>query len=226
VCSGISLGWLANSLILGYWRLINMGILHRDISSGNVMMLRPGQTFTRREWKENGAAEHKIQDEALVESEKKLQEVLAKLNRDPTGLLSDFDLHTTHSTAASHFTSIRHIVPTDEDYQGNIDDCEISSSSSSASMTSTEEAARMPRHGKRRKTNTHSSVSVQTSKSRISICRQSGESSSGCRDRASQAEGAHRVIDYRTVSFSVRLRFLLQFSECCLVRLGYTCVHV
>jgi hypothetical protein len=193
-----------------------MGILHRDISSGNVMMLRPGQTFTRREWKENSTAGHKIQDEALVESEKKLQEVLAKLNRDPTGMLSDFDLHTTHSAVASHLSFIRHLAHTNEDRQVNADHCEISSGSSSASMTSTEETVRTPQHAKRRKTNTHSSVSVQTSKSRSSISRQSGESSCGSQDRASQAEGAHRVIDYRTVSFSIGLRLLLQFSEFCL----------
>jgi hypothetical protein len=185
-----------------------MGILHRDISAGNVMMLRPGQKFTRREWREDRAAERKIQDEMLIESEKKLREVLGQLNRDPTGMLSDFDLHTTHSATASHLAFIRNPVDTDEACQGNADDCEISSSSSSASMTSSEEAAR---HGKRRKTNTHSSVSVQTSTSRTSISRKSGESSSSCPDCTSQAEGAHRVIDYRTVGFSVRLRFLSVF---------------
>lgn len=81
----------------GYWRLVNLGILHRDISEGNVMLLRTGQTFARREWKETSSSFTPTSD-LLVDSEKELERVLAKLDRDPTGMLLDFDLHTTHSS--------------------------------------------------------------------------------------------------------------------------------
>ncbi|KAG9103626.1 hypothetical protein FRC06_009284 [Ceratobasidium sp. 370] len=75
--------------IMGYWRLVNMGIIHRDISGGNVMLLSPGQNFRRREWKEQPAGS----SEPLSESEAKLREYLERFDRDPTGMLSDFDMY-------------------------------------------------------------------------------------------------------------------------------------
>ncbi|KAG8745854.1 hypothetical protein FRC10_006881 [Ceratobasidium sp. 414] len=74
--------------MMGCWRLVNMGIIHRDISGGNVMLLSPGQHFRRREWKEPVET-----SEPLSESETKLREYLARFDRDPTGILSDFDMY-------------------------------------------------------------------------------------------------------------------------------------
>ncbi|KAF8600861.1 hypothetical protein BDV93DRAFT_608443 [Ceratobasidium sp. AG-I] len=90
--------------ILGYWRLVNLGILHRDISDGNVMLLRGTQTYQRREWMEEEERNEDV--EALrkrfgdmAESESKLRHYMNKLNRDPKGMVSDFDLHTIHDHA-------------------------------------------------------------------------------------------------------------------------------
>ncbi|KAG9091060.1 hypothetical protein FS749_000111 [Ceratobasidium sp. UAMH 11750] len=88
--------------ILGYWRLVNKGLLHRDISDGNVLMLREGQGYHKREWKAPQAATCKL-DPEMAESEKLLQEVLDRLDRDPTGMLNDFDLFTTHGELGDAF---------------------------------------------------------------------------------------------------------------------------
>ncbi|KAG9089330.1 hypothetical protein FS749_001423 [Ceratobasidium sp. UAMH 11750] len=82
--------------ILGYWRLVNKGLLHRDISDGNVLMLRDGNGYNKREWKTPRGTMSEL-DPGLAESERLLQEVLDRLERDPTGMLNDFDLFTTHS---------------------------------------------------------------------------------------------------------------------------------
>ncbi|KAG8726715.1 hypothetical protein FRC11_014655, partial [Ceratobasidium sp. 423] len=60
----------------GYWGLFNLGIMHRDISDGNVMMLSEGQGFDRKEWKERRGDALESQVEALFESERMLGEVL------------------------------------------------------------------------------------------------------------------------------------------------------
>ncbi|KAG8709282.1 hypothetical protein FRC11_005715 [Ceratobasidium sp. 423] len=81
--------------ILGYWGLFNIGILHRDISEGNVLMLTPGQQLDRQTHDTDGT---ELTDQVLIESEKKLREVLDQLGgREPTGMLSDFDLHAMHT---------------------------------------------------------------------------------------------------------------------------------
>ncbi|KAH7338967.1 hypothetical protein B0J17DRAFT_717399 [Rhizoctonia solani] len=85
---------------LGYWRLFNLGYIHRDISSGNIMILKPEQVFLRREWKEPITDLSDIQDEEIRRSELKLREVLAWLNRDPTGMLLDFSFCAKHSGKA------------------------------------------------------------------------------------------------------------------------------
>ncbi|EUC60476.1 WD40-repeat protein (notchless protein), related protein, putative [Rhizoctonia solani AG-3 Rhs1AP] len=80
--------------ILGYRGLFNVGILHRDISEGNVLMLSPGQNLDRDDILSNT----EIIDDVLIESEKKLREVLDQLgDREPAGMLSDLDLYSTHS---------------------------------------------------------------------------------------------------------------------------------
>ncbi|KAF8600837.1 hypothetical protein BDV93DRAFT_608423 [Ceratobasidium sp. AG-I] len=104
--------WVANSVeeflralldaILGYWRLVNLGILHRDISDGNVMLLRGAQNYPRRQWLEERAEDVETlrgQFGDMAESESELRKILNSLNRDPSGMLSDFDLHTKHRRA-------------------------------------------------------------------------------------------------------------------------------
>ncbi|KAG8719362.1 hypothetical protein FRC08_003028 [Ceratobasidium sp. 394] len=88
--------------ILGYWRLVNKGLLHRDISDGNVLMLQEGRGYNKREWKIPRATTSEL-DPELVESERLLQEVLDGLSRDPTGMLNDFDLFTTHGDLGASF---------------------------------------------------------------------------------------------------------------------------
>ncbi|CAE6451568.1 unnamed protein product [Rhizoctonia solani] len=83
--------------VLGYWRLFNLGYIHRDISDGNILMLKPDQAVTRREWKEPVTDLSDIEDEDVRKSEQKLREVVAQLNRDPTGMLIDFNLCVQHS---------------------------------------------------------------------------------------------------------------------------------
>ncbi|CAE6466208.1 unnamed protein product [Rhizoctonia solani] len=84
--------------ILGYWGLFNIGILHRDISEGNVMMLSPDQRLVHTTGKGDPHMTCAgIKNSVLIESEKKLHEVLEQLgDRKPTGMLSDFDLHAFH----------------------------------------------------------------------------------------------------------------------------------
>ncbi|KAF8753762.1 other FunK1 protein kinase [Rhizoctonia solani] len=69
--------------VLGYWRLFNLGYIHRDISEGNILMLEPGQKFVWREWENPGFELSDIEDEDLRQSEEKLRKVIAKLDRDP-----------------------------------------------------------------------------------------------------------------------------------------------
>ncbi|KDN49145.1 hypothetical protein RSAG8_02498, partial [Rhizoctonia solani AG-8 WAC10335] len=79
------------------YRVFNLGYIHRDISDGNILMLKPEQVFSRREWKEPVTELSDIQDEDIRNSEQKLREVVAKLDRDPTGMLIDFNLCVQHS---------------------------------------------------------------------------------------------------------------------------------
>ncbi|KAG9078380.1 hypothetical protein FS749_009579 [Ceratobasidium sp. UAMH 11750] len=82
--------------ILGYWQLVNKGLLHRDISFGNVLMLQDPSGYNRREWKDQRVTKSS-QEPALEKSEALLQQLLDELDRDPSGILSDFDLFTTHN---------------------------------------------------------------------------------------------------------------------------------
>lgn len=80
---------------------MNLGILHRDISDGNVMLLRGVQPERRRE-RMGGLSEDvevlKPQFGAMAESESKLWKILNGLKWDTSGMLTDFDLHTRFSS--------------------------------------------------------------------------------------------------------------------------------
>ncbi|KAG9093108.1 hypothetical protein FRC07_011533 [Ceratobasidium sp. 392] len=87
--------------VLAYWRLVNMGILHRDISYGNVMLLRRRGGYNVREWKLPRVASDP--NSALAESERLLQDIVNRLNRDPAGMLHDFDLAATYDVKTLPF---------------------------------------------------------------------------------------------------------------------------
>ncbi|KAG9084171.1 hypothetical protein FS749_005430 [Ceratobasidium sp. UAMH 11750] len=89
--------------ILGYWRLFNKGVLHRDISDGNVMILPEGQQFDHREWKEERPTTDGTTDSRTNKSDELLRQYLERLDRDPRGVLSDFDLHTARSQMEKMF---------------------------------------------------------------------------------------------------------------------------
>ncbi|KAG8734873.1 hypothetical protein FRC10_011341 [Ceratobasidium sp. 414] len=88
--------------ILGYWRLVNKGLLHRDISDGNVLMLLDGNGYTRREWKDERTTTNRP-DPSLTKSGELLQALLIELDRDPSGMLNDFDLFAIHGGMEAAF---------------------------------------------------------------------------------------------------------------------------
>ncbi|KAG9120023.1 hypothetical protein FRC07_004655 [Ceratobasidium sp. 392] len=96
--------------VLGYWRLLNMGLLHRDVSEGNVLMLGEGG-YNQREWELPRPAICE-EDSVLGRSEKLLRDRLDALGRDPTGMLNDFDLFKTHNTLGVAFFGD---LPSEED---------------------------------------------------------------------------------------------------------------
>ncbi|KAG8722510.1 hypothetical protein FRC09_006159 [Ceratobasidium sp. 395] len=88
--------------VLGYWRMVNMGLLHRDISDGNVLILREGHGYRKQDWKLPQTTTND-EDSVLARSERFLQEVVDDLGRDPTGMLNDFDLSKTHNLMGVSF---------------------------------------------------------------------------------------------------------------------------
>ncbi|KAG8722688.1 hypothetical protein FRC09_005867 [Ceratobasidium sp. 395] len=88
--------------ILGYWRMVNMGLLHRDISDGNVLILREGHGYRKQDWKSPPTTTND-EDSVLARSEHFLQEVVNDLGRDPIGMLNDFDLSKTHNLMGVSF---------------------------------------------------------------------------------------------------------------------------
>ncbi|QRV92496.1 kinase domain protein [Ceratobasidium sp. AG-Ba] len=87
--------------LMGCWHLVNMNILHRDISGGNIMLLPPGQKLRWREWK--GPFEHGTENP--TDSNCKLREYLDRFDRNPTGMLSDFDMYQQLSDGESSFSA-------------------------------------------------------------------------------------------------------------------------
>lgn len=81
-----------------------MGLLHRDISEGNVLMLREGQGYNKREWKIPRPLHSELElDPDLEQSGLLLEGALAGLRRNPTGMLNDFDLFTTYGETGAAF---------------------------------------------------------------------------------------------------------------------------
>ncbi|CAE6529582.1 unnamed protein product [Rhizoctonia solani] len=111
--------WTAKSLrelleafldgLLGYWQTFNNGLLHRDISDGNVLIAEPGPGYDQRKWKpdrgatvqEDGQPAIETENDQLAESKRLAQETIIQLGRDPIGFLSDYDLAATHGGMGS-----------------------------------------------------------------------------------------------------------------------------
>lgn len=81
------------ALRLGYWGLFNLGILHRDVSAGNVLLLRWKQQYARRGWKDQSDDDLHQRFGPMAKSEEELRRILKPLDRDPKGMLTDFDMH-------------------------------------------------------------------------------------------------------------------------------------
>ncbi|QRV95108.1 mRNA 3'-end-processing protein RNA14 [Ceratobasidium sp. AG-Ba] len=96
--------------IIGYWQLVNMGLLHRDISMGNVLLLPRANGYRKRTWGEQTPV-YDNPDPELIESEKKLREILVQLDY-PIGMLNDFDLFATCNRIGDEL--IDYIPPGDE----------------------------------------------------------------------------------------------------------------
>jgi hypothetical protein len=165
---------------------VNRGILHRDISDGNVMMLCDSQEFARREWKEPSPAKCREQEPMIAKSEELLRGLLDKLGRNPTGMLTDFDLFATHSLIEASFFSD---TPQEQ---------EESSTQAGSSFSIASEAARdedqVPQ-SKRRKKNTRASTASSPHHDRGSGPRMSQQADVG--------ECRNKQVDFRTVSFKV-----------------------
>lgn len=190
--------WFSYLILTGYWRLVNLGILHRDISDGNVTMLAPGQKFEWKEWMENHSGKSKTTNPILAESEEKLREILSKLDRNPTGILSDFDLHAKHTSAVLPEVAVgptgapigrSAISFLDSGAPGTV-------GSHVANVLGKDDLVETPT-SKRRKTNSGSSIA--------SISHTAPETGSrgltSCSERVSKLEeGKQRLVDFRTVS--------------------------
>ncbi|KEP51914.1 putative kinase domain protein [Rhizoctonia solani 123E] len=168
--------------ILGYWRLFNLGILHRDISEGNVLMLLPGHPLSRH----SNQVGTKITEEVLIQSEVELNKVLDELGgREPTGMLSDFDLYSEHSvTPLGTTTAEDSITPS----QADVSVASLSDPTSHAS-------------GPKRRAQESSTEDTKASKKRKTS--HSGLPVTSHLDPAlgaarSQGEAGKRLIDFRT----------------------------
>ncbi|CAE6337721.1 unnamed protein product [Rhizoctonia solani] len=168
--------------ILRYWRLFNLGILHRDISEGNVLMLLPGHPLSRH----SNQVGTKITEEVLIQSEVELNKVLDELGgREPTGMLSDFDLYSEHSvTPLGTTTAEDSITPS----QADVSVASLSDPTSCAS-------------GPKRRAQESSTEDTKASKKRKTS--HSGLPVTSHLDPAlgaarSQGEAGKRLIDFRT----------------------------
>ncbi|CAE6503195.1 unnamed protein product [Rhizoctonia solani] len=167
--------------ILGYWGAFNLGIMHRDISDGNVLMLDTDQELSRKEWLEPRTADSRIQDPALIDSEAKLRLILEEIgHRDPTGMLSDFDLYAMHSSISDHAVTATNSPSTAEP------------TPTCSSRRRLEEDTPLEPGSKRRKTNSHAAAPAAS----VSTQGQ-GQNDENEPQTPSQRE-KRRLIDFRT----------------------------
>ncbi|CAE6522803.1 unnamed protein product [Rhizoctonia solani] len=166
--------------ILGYWGAFNLGIMHRDISDGNVLMLDTDQTFSSKEWLDSRPKDSRIQDPVLVESEAILRSILEEIkHRDPTGILSDFDLYAMHSSVLEHTT-------TASDNLGTIEPVPTR-----PSRRRLEEETTSENRPKRRKTSKHTAVLIPPTSN-------PGRQQNKERPQARSQREKQRLIDFRT----------------------------
>ncbi|KEP45003.1 putative kinase domain protein [Rhizoctonia solani 123E] len=124
--------------------------MHRDISDGNVLMLDVEKAFSRKEWLESRVAHSRIQEAALIESEAKLRSIIEEIgHRDPTGMLSDFDLYAIHSSVSEPITTTTTVSPVTTE-----------PTTSRSSRRRFEEDAPLESASKKRKTNSYTTAPV------------------------------------------------------------------
>lgn len=79
---------------------MNLGILHQDISDGNIMVLCGRQKHARRKSNEECTTEAlKSRFGVMAESEAKRRGYMDRLDSPTSGIVSEFDLHTRHRCA-------------------------------------------------------------------------------------------------------------------------------
>jgi hypothetical protein len=172
----------------GYWRLVNKGILHRDISDGNVLMLRGGQNFVHREWQEPRTTGSKP-DDMVAKSEDLLQGIIERLNRDPVGMLTDFDLHTTHIGMKSSDPRVG------QDWSDVQADSRLPVVSDTARDKELGDSA-LGQH----RTNAHVSVPIHIPDSGVGKGRQALEPMETSNRQTTEVDEGRKDVDYRTVS--------------------------
>jgi hypothetical protein len=162
------------------------------------MLLGEGQRFTQREWLEPYTPEPDRKDDMLAESEAKLREVVSKLGRDPTGMLSDFDLH------APHISPSRPATPTQPSKTRQAVPSENTQASytvgGSCSGQGAEDSAIVLPQSKRRRTNSQSGSRISSQCPPVNLGRRSAKAS-GAGPNPSETQGDNRTVtDFRTVS--------------------------
>lgn len=89
VCQFIYL-WLSGlNYRQGYRQLVNLGIPYHDINCNNVALLGRNEDLDRKKWE--GPYTREPTREIFAESERTLEELLVKLDCNPSGILLDFD---------------------------------------------------------------------------------------------------------------------------------------
>jgi hypothetical protein len=148
------------------------------------MMLCDSQEFARREWEEPPSAIREEQDPMITKSEELLRGLLDKLGRNPTGMLTDFDLFAMHSIVRESFSG----DPAQEQDESRT---QAGSSLRAASEVARDEESVLPQP-KRRRENPHASILPSLPPGEGNGPRISQQADVG--------EGPHKNVDFRTVS--------------------------
>lgn len=159
------------------------------------MLLDKDQRVPSRRWLKPHTVKPEDIDATLRNSEALLREVVAKLDRDPTGILSDFDLHAMHSSVPPpEITMLSSNSPSD------IPRPNISSANDRPQhpRLSYEDSVGSKPHSKRRKTNSRGSLVVP-----LATTPTNANLNPSATHESQNQDDNQRVIDFRTVSSAV-----------------------